>query len=71
MTKNKHFRRRLLVLLFSITLFTNGLVLYAKNETEPNDSNKPAVSTDLHTGIIKETEAKDMMMSLYMLRQNR
>lgn len=59
MTKNKHFRRRLLVLLFSITLFTNGLVLYAKNETEPNDSNKPAVSTDLHTGIIKETEAKE------------
>lgn len=56
MTKNKHFRKRLLVLLFTIALSMNGFVLYAKNAEEPDNQTKSAVSTELPASTVKETE---------------
>lgn len=56
MTKNKHFRKRLLVLLFTIALSMNSFVLYAKNAEEPDNQTKPAASTELPASTVKETE---------------
>lgn len=56
MTKNKHFRKRLLVLLFTIALSMNGFVLYAKNAEAPDNQTKPAASTELPASTVKETE---------------
>lgn len=53
MTKNKHFRKRLLVLLFTIALSMNGFVLYAKNAEEPDNQTKSAVSTELPASTVK------------------
>lgn len=56
MTKNKHYRKRLLVLLFTIALSMNGFVLYAKNAEAPDNQTKPAASTEPPASTFKETE---------------
>lgn len=56
MTKNKHYRKRLLVLLFTIALSMNGFVLYAKNAEAPDNQTKPAASTEPPASTVKETE---------------
>ena len=59
MRKNKHFMKRLSVLLFSIILSMNGLMLYAKDAETPIDPNGPSSSEDLQAKTTEETETTE------------